>query len=116
MNTIINKNMKTFQSIKEFNKYLLDNGIFHFAQVGNYRRSYIDCNTYTDGQYMYDLYVTSGWYWGERKILIKHKKLKIYQSEGGRYVLSYGNRCWVNSFFRNDKIRTVKEILNEERN
>ena len=98
MKTLTNKNRIKFDSKEEMEQYIQDNELMCLGSIGKYygEYSYINSNTNVTHLYIYNFYVIDL----ISHNLIKHNKLKIYyQSNGGYYVLSKGQKCWVNSFW-----------------
>lgn len=97
MKTLTNKNKIKFESREEMEQYIKDNELMCLGSIGKYygKYSYIHPNTTVTHMYIYNFYVIDLISYR----LIRHKKLKIYyQSNGGYYVLSQGQKCWINSF------------------
>lgn len=110
MKFLTSKNKMKFENYKELQKYIEDHQLICLGQVGNHQYSYINEFTHVNHAYAYDLYVSNIW----TNTLIKHTKLKVYyQNNGGYYINSNGNKCWINSFFDNkhDILVTTENVI-----
>ena len=97
MKTLKTKNIISFESKEEMEQYIENNELICLAQVGRYSRySYINSKTELSFGYLRNLYVIDVVHFIARK----HPRLYTYwQANGGWYVKSQGEKCWINSFW-----------------